>query len=45
MTTRPVRSIIDDQLDDLELAQRIWFRAFESTLIENAERLVRERRT
>ncbi|MGV5083071.1 hypothetical protein [Pseudomonas aeruginosa] len=29
---------------DLELAQRIWFRAFESTLIENAERLVRERR-
>ncbi|HCK0492069.1 TPA: hypothetical protein NH982_001745 [Pseudomonas aeruginosa] len=30
---------------DLELAQRIWFRAFESTLIENAEKLVRERRT
>ena len=29
---------------DLELAQRIWFRAFEATLIENAERLVRERR-
>ncbi|HHM9318325.1 TPA: hypothetical protein ACRNS5_004216 [Pseudomonas aeruginosa] len=29
---------------DLELAQRIWFRAFESTLIENAEKLVRERR-
>ncbi|MBH4512930.1 hypothetical protein SOJ50_32905, partial [Pseudomonas aeruginosa] len=23
---------------DLELAQRIWFRAFESTLIENAEK-------
>lgn len=26
---------------DLELAQRIWFRAFEATLIENVERLVR----
>ncbi|HHF0751352.1 hypothetical protein [Pseudomonas aeruginosa] len=30
---------------DLDLAQRIWFRTFESTLIENAEKLVRERRT